>query len=212
MGIALFGGSFDPFHVGHLGFATEALKLDSVKEVYFIPAFVSPFKEGSHSGASPDDRLEMVSSAVKGYQHFKVLDLEIRRGGKSFTIDTVKEIIDFFPEEEISIMLGEDAFIDIEKWYKSDELLRMVDLIVMLRSGSDAIRSMGSLDSSSGFCYDRNSNEITSTYGHDVSLIRENISNISSSDIRNKVGSGESIEDLVPSTVASFIENNNIYK
>lgn len=208
MGIALFGGSFDPIHNGHMSFAEEALKLESVTEIYFIPAFVSPFKEGEEA-VSAETRLEMTSLAVEKYENFKVLDLEIRRGGKSYTIDTIHEIINFFPEEEISLMIGQDAFTSIHKWYKAEQLLKMVDLIVMLRPKSDLPLSM---DSESGFCYDGNSNVITSSYNHDVHLITENLTDISSTSIRELVSDGKSVDELVPKEVNKYIEKHKLYK
>lgn len=218
MGIALFGGSFNPIHMGHISFAQEAIKLPSVSDIYFIPAFVSPFKEGEEA-AAPEARLEMVTFAVESFEHFRVLDIEIRRGGKSFTIDTVKEIMEFFPEEEISLMIGEDAFKDIEKWYEADELLKMVDLIIMVRPGGIGEANnvpFGGLaqlvESMSGFCYDENSKVITSSYGRDVVLITENLSDVSSTSVREKVRNGRPVDELVPKKVAKYIKANCLYK
>ena len=113
MAIGVFGGTFDPVHVGHLRVAEEVREAFSMERVYFVPARVQPFKQAG-SGAAADDRVRMLEMATRGNTFFRTSQVEIRRGGVSYSIDTVKHFARRFGE--IYFLVGLDAFSDIGLW------------------------------------------------------------------------------------------------
>src|SRR5512145_511249 len=124
----LFGGSFDPIHLGHLiaaEFAAEALRST---EVWFVPAREQPFKVGRH-GASPEHRLRMLTVAVAGHPLFRVDAMEIERPGPSYTIDTVRALGSRLGAR-VTLLVGSDAAAELPTWREADELRRLADVVV----------------------------------------------------------------------------------
>ena len=121
MKLGILGGSFNPVHLGHLFLADKALVTLKLDTVVLIPAYRSPFKlqaEGMESGA--DDRLAMLAAAVCGDGRLAIDDCEIRRGGVSYTVDTLEDIIvRYMPTGKPSIIIGDDLAVDFPKWHKS---------------------------------------------------------------------------------------------
>lgn len=126
----LFGGSFDPVHNGHIHLAKNALSL--ADRVVFMPCFANPF--GKNIIAPPEDRLMMLRLAVSGESRFEVSDYELNKGGVSYTIDTIEYLKQAYPGELI-LMMGSDAFMDIEKWYRAEEIMQSVTILVYNRPG-----------------------------------------------------------------------------
>ncbi len=132
MKTGLFGGSFDPVHLGHkrlADFAVEALGLD---KMLIIPAALSPFKESS--GADESDRLAMCKAAFPE-AHFEVSDIEMRRGGKSYTVDTVSEVKRLYPDSSLYLIIGSDQVLSFNRWYRYKDILGMVTLAGVSREG-----------------------------------------------------------------------------
>ncbi len=133
MAIGVFGGTFNPVHMGHLRVAEEIREEFQLEAVYFIPSHLPPHKNSDAAGFSAD-RLKMLKAAVKGNPFFKVSDLEIRRGGVSYTIDTLKKFGRRF--DDIFFIIGIDAFKLIDTWYHYEELFYHTGFIVMTRPAS----------------------------------------------------------------------------
>jgi len=129
--IALYGGSFDPVHNAHLGVATAALTA-GVDEVVFIPAANSPLK-GKSPSASGSDRLQMLEIALGGQKGFSVDDFELKKGGASYTIETVSRYRERNPRCELYLIIGGDQFIQLGRWHRIDELLRDCVILVAAR-------------------------------------------------------------------------------
>lgn len=196
-GICIFGGSFDPVHKGHVKLAQHVVKELSLKKMLIIPAALSPFK--SNSGASPEDRMTMCSLAFSDGS-FTVSDIEIKRGGKSYTVDTVNAVKELYPEEKIYLLIGSDQFLSFNKWYKFDDILKKVTLITVVRDGS--------LDENQLKDF---SQRVLSPYGESIVLTFSPIE-VSSTEIRNKARSGEDFSSLVGEEVFSFIKAKGLYK
>lgn len=130
--IGIYGGSFDPVHKGHRLLAENLSKEINADKVFIIPAAVSPFKKGSF--ASDEDRLNMCKLAFSE-DLFEISDLEIRRGGKSYTVDTVNEIKKLYPQDKLYLFMGDDMLLSFHKWYKYDEILKLCTLVCGGRSG-----------------------------------------------------------------------------
>jgi nicotinate-nucleotide adenylyltransferase len=208
MRVAIYGGSFDPVHLGHLWVAqncAEKLRLD---QIIFIPAATSPLKPQGPV-ASNDDRLMMLRLAVGGSQQpvmgaaaFLVDDRELRRGGKSYTVDTVEEIRHERPDDELFFLIGSDAFAAIGQWHRPDELLAMVTPIVLRRGGDPPIdwSVLENLVSASRI------KEI------EAAAVSIPMIEVSSGDIRQRVAQGRSIRFLVTPSVAALINTKKLYQ
>src|SRR4029077_6723794 len=133
MRVGLFGGSFNPIHLGHLRAAEEDREALGLDLIYFVPAAAPPHKP--HAGLAPaEHRLQMVRLATKGNRHFMVSDTEIRRAGRSYTIDTAKHFTTTWRhQEQIFILMGSDQFHELETWKDCDELVKLCSIAVHTR-------------------------------------------------------------------------------
>ena len=142
MRILIFGGAFDPPHLGHLGLLEKALALEIFEEIWLMPTFIPPLKmnNSDSSVAGPTDRLEMcrilTEHLTQNTQHKKlrVLDLEIKRGGKSYTIDTVRKLKSQYSQNQFSFLIGSDWVKDLGKWHKAEELFKEIEFISLPRT------------------------------------------------------------------------------
>jgi nicotinate-nucleotide adenylyltransferase len=135
--VGLFGGSFDPVHAGHLHAARAALAAFDLDRVVFVPAAQSPHKLGRRM-AGGAERLAMLELAIRGEPRFSTSDLELRRGGASYTIDTVRElpsILGEAPDVDLYLIVGSDNLPGLSTWRSASELLRRVQPIVVHRDG-----------------------------------------------------------------------------
>ncbi|GBD32885.1 MAG: putative nicotinate-nucleotide adenylyltransferase [Gemmatimonadales bacterium] len=186
--IGIFGGSFDPIHLGHLVAAEQAREQLELQEVRFVPAARQPFKVEGHE-ADARHRAEMVRLAIADNPYF-VLDLrEIDRGGVSYTVDTLRELKAERPADELFLILGADAARDLGKWREAGELPRLATVAVVTRPGAAPPAGAGiSL--------------VISAPGIDVSA----------TEIREAVRAGRSIRYLVPRAVEEYIAAHGLYR
>lgn len=197
--IGIFGGSFDPVHMGHLTIAQDALEQLELKKMIFVPADIPPHKqhcqltEGRH-------RLEMLRLAAEDNLQFEVSDLELVRGGVSYTIDTVLHQKEVYPEAELFFIIGLDSVTELHQWRQIDELLDTCTIVPMGRGGEDpetVLRESGLSDGWKKKLAER--------------LIRIHEIGISSSEIRMRVAEGLSLRYLVPSAVEMYIAEHSLY-
>ena len=184
MRTALYGGSFDPIHHGHMLIAREAKEQLELDRVVFIPAAQSPFKL-DRVPAPPQLRLAMVQAAVAGELGFEWDDSEVHRAGPSFTVDTVEAWKARAPADELFYLIGQDNVSDLPKWRRSAELLEMAKFVVFERDGASIPR--------------------------DFPVIRSRV-DISATAVRKRVAEGKSIRYLVPEAVREIIETHRLYK
>ena len=192
MKIGFLGGSFDPLHLGHLVIAQDALEGAGLDRVDFIPAAVSPLK-GRELTATAAQRLEMVRLAVAGDPRFGVLDLELRRGGTSYTVDTVRELRGRLPGAELYWVIGTDQMVRLAEWKDIGELVRLVEFVHLTRPGvaEAAPPAIPGL-------------KLHRVAGHEVA--------ISSSELRERANRGLPLWPFVPLKVADFIEAQSLYR
>jgi nicotinate-nucleotide adenylyltransferase len=191
--IGLMGGTFDPIHLGHLLAAETAREACGLDEVWFIPSRTPPLKE-SEPFASGEDRLEMVRLAIAGNPAFRALDLELRRPGVSYSIDTARELKDRCPGCGFSYIIGGDRVNDLPSWHRIAELAEIVEFIGVGRPGHPV--DIGALPE---FLRGR------------VRVIPMPQLDISSSGIRARRREGRSIRYLVPDGVHDFILGKGLY-
>jgi nicotinate-nucleotide adenylyltransferase len=211
MRVGLFGGSFNPIHFGHLRAAEEVREMLQLDLCYFVPAASPPHKpEGELAPA--EHRLQMVRLATKGNRHFMVSDVEIRRSGRSYTIDTARHFLTTLrAPANIFIMMGSDQFLELDTWKDCDELTRLCSIAVhtRLREGEMAPRvSLAALDR---FGYTREQDHYTNSSGQTLSFVQTTHFPISATQIRLKLQTGESINYLLPGDVVDYIRRHSLY-
>ena len=185
MRIALFGGTFDPIHHGHLILARDAREQLGLDRVIFIPAARSPFKSGTES-TPPEVRLAMVQAALAEEPGLFVDDLEIVRGGTSYTIETVLAARQRWPGAELFWFIGHDHVPLLETWHRAEELRALVQFVVFSRNG----------DSGGENGLPR--------------VVRQ--LELSATEVRTRVAHGQSIRYLVPEPVRQLIEQHRLYR
>lgn len=139
--VGIFGGTFDPVHLGHVNLAVELLERCQLDEVWFIPAHVSPFRVGE-ALVAPEHRLAMLRLAVEEIPSFKVLDIELRREAPSYTIDTLHELRGLYPTMPFALLMGEDVALGLPRWKEAKQIVKSFPLHVGCRRGSDLRRKM----------------------------------------------------------------------
>jgi nicotinate-nucleotide adenylyltransferase len=134
--LGVFGGTFDPPHIGHLTVTKQLLEANSLDEVIWVPVSHPPHKLNTDV-TPPGLRLEMVKAATEGFDGHVVNDIEIVRGGPSYTVDTLRNLCLEYPEADILLILGADQFSEFSKWKDPEEIARLASLWVLTREGQD---------------------------------------------------------------------------
>ena len=214
MQVALIGGTFNPIHYAHLRCAEEIFTLFNLDKVIFIPSGNPPHK--SSSGViDAKFRLEMTKLATKSNLRFSVSDVEIRREGKSYTVDTIEHFLNG-PEsiEKLFFVMGTDSFVEISTWKDYDRLFSLCNMIIISRPGFDLenCKSQMSENLLSKFSIDVENNVWHHGSGNSVYFHKGTLMDISGSIIRKLIKRGESIRYLLPSEVEEFIEKNRLYR
>ena len=187
--IGLFGGSFDPIHLGHLLVAQAAIEELVLERLYFIPAARSPFKP-ENQPAPAAERLRLLRLALAGRTSCEVDDQEIKRGGVSYTIDTLRDYARRFPQAELLCLIGADNVATLPKWREAAELSRLAEFVAIPRPGQPPV----------SFPPPFRGRRLTGfPFG------------VSSSQIRARVKAGLPIDPLVPPPVAEAIGNYRLY-
>ena len=192
MKIGFLGGSFDPIHLGHLVVAQDALEGLGLDRVEFIPAAVSPLK-GRELIATPAQRLEMVRLAIGHDPRFGVLDLELRRGGTSYTVETVRELGRRYPGATFFWVIGADQLARLAEWKDIGELVQRVAFAHLARPGVEepAAPPIPGL-------------RLHRVAGHEVA--------VSSSELRERANRGLPLWPFVPLKVSEFIDSESLYR
>jgi len=213
MRIGIFGGSFDPIHMGHLLIAEAAIEQLQLDRLIFMPAAQSPLK----TDIVPEDskaRIDMIRLAIGGHPQFSLDDREIRRGGISYTVDTLAEITsqptsirdeaDALIDQQVSqwfLLIGADSLADFPRWKSPEVILRLASLAVVVRGGQPALN----------WSVLNQYLEAGSIKGIQANAIGMPQIEISSRDIRARIGSGRSIRYMVHPAVGAYIEAKQLY-
>jgi nicotinate-nucleotide adenylyltransferase len=220
MRIGLFGGTFNPVHYGHLRAAKEVSQGFNLEKLYFIPSALPPHKD-IQEVASAVDRIEMTRMAVAGNPEFILSDVELKRPGLSYTIDTVKHFQDNLDAgTELFLIMGVDAFLEIDTWKSFEQLFRMLPMIIMTRPLPDGRPHSLGWKNMTEFIQNTISttyqfSEKDGCYHHEqhYPVYRYNISmlDISATNIRKQIQKGQSIRFLVPENVENYIYERGLY-
>ncbi len=193
-----FGGSFDPVHLGHLIVARDVLEILNFEKVVFLPAYQAPLKE-PHK-ASPEDRFNMVSVAIRDFQGFEVSRIEIERGGISYTVDTARELYKSLGEKPY-FLVGADSFLSLHLWKEPYELVSIARFVVVDREGR--------WEELKGYV---KGHFPKLKEGEDFHFVPVRRVDVSSTEIRERVKEGKSIRWLVPEKVEEYILSKGLYR
>ncbi len=199
MKIGVFGGTFDPIHYGHLIVADEARETLGLEEVLFIPAGRPWVKAGTPVSAACH-RMAMVEMAVKSTPWFRAVDLDVKRPGPTYTVDTLLELRSELGEEaDLYLILGVDAVQDIARWHQPAQIFELCTVVGMSRAGVlDLDRA--ALDAVAPNAAER------------VVLLEGPLVSLSGTDLRRRVGEGRSIRHRVPEAVEAYIYEHGLYR
>jgi len=213
MKTGILGGTFNPIHLAHLGIAEQAQQTLRLDRVIFIPAADPPHKTiaGEVSFAH---RMAMVERAIRDYPAFEASDLESRRSGKSFSVDTLEILQRQDPTGERFFIIGLDSYREIASWKDFSRLFSLCHLVVTTRPGVAIANPLAPLPVAirRDFCYDSQAGKVLHKSGNYVFFLAGPRIDISSTQVRRRLVEGQSIRQLVPATVAEYIEEHGLYR
>ena len=197
--IGIVGGTFDPIHMGHLLLAEKAYSDCKLDSVYLVPSGFSYFK-ADKKVKDKETRLLMTGLAADNNPHFIVSDIECRREGNSYTVDTLEELYALHPDDELYLIMGADSIFEIETWRNPSRIFELAGIIAAARDDIDEI------------LLGQKCEELTLKFGARIEVMNFPRVEISSTDIRNRIREGLSVKYMLPDAVYEYIDKNNLYK
>lgn len=191
MKVGIFGGTFNPPHMGHLIVAEHVRGEMVLDRVMFVPAFIPPHK--LHDDVvSSEHRVAMLKLAIQDNPHFEVSETELQRGGVSFTVDTLRDLTTKHPSDEFNLLIGMDNLLEFHTWKSPEKILNLVKVVVMTRPG-----------------FTEKDNPLIRKDGMKLCPVPE--IGISSREIRKRVHEGSSVRYLVPDSVRDYLFEHHLY-
>lgn len=208
----MFGGTFNPIHLGHLRGAEEIREAFHLEEVNFIPSFIPPHKV-TEKVIEAKHRLEMVRLATSNNPYFSTSEIELSRHGKSYTIDTLRFFRERHPDA-LFFILGRDAFVEIETWKEFRNLFSFCHFIVMTRPGSQKNDSFSPLPKTlaTDFRYTPEEKAWIHLSGNRLYFREISFLDISSTRVRELIAKGNSVKYLIPAKVEAYIQKHGLYR
>ena len=195
--LGILGGTFDPIHMGHLRMAEHVFQRMELESIVFIPAYVPPHKLGQDF-APAQDRYAMTELAVADNPHFTVSDMELKRTGVSYTIDTIRQLHAQYEDRELNFIIGADSVAQLHTWHNIEEMLELTRFVAVWRPG-----------------YEGAMEEMVQHLGQRarerVLLLDTPVYDISSTEIRTRIRQGASLAGLVPQAVEKYIYEHGLY-
>lgn len=189
----IFGGAFNPVHNGHVRLAEEAVKQLKLRRLLIIPTYVSPHK---HTELLPyEDRAEMCRRAFGHIPGAEVSDIEVRLGGTSYSINTIRALKELYPDENFFLLIGGDMLFSFDKWYRYESILKEVKVCAAARDGDSLADMM----------------EYANELGR-IKVLPTQVVEMSSTEVREKAAAGGDISAMVPAGVAEYIREKGLYK
>lgn len=197
--VAMFGGSFNPVHKGHKALVCRMIEEFSLDTVYVVPTYCTPLKDNTPMVTS-EHRYNMCKLAFEDVSQVTVSDAEIMRKGKSYTVDTLREIHNLHPNEDLFLIVGADSFMQLPLWHKVSEIFSLATILTIARGEldySDLITQRAKLEAE---------------YGAKSFVLREPVIQVSSTQIRNLISTDGDYNRLLPSGVGEYISGNGLYQ
>lgn len=212
MKLGILGGTFNPIHLAHLQIARDVLAACRLDRVLFVPAADPPHKPVA-SNTAFRHRLAMVDAAIAHEPLFFSTDLEARRKGKSYSVETLEQLKQDDPEGQLYFIIGLDSYRDIASWREYHRLFELAHLVVVIRPGvqiGDPLKALP-VAMHNNFCYDAGSDKLRHKSGNYLIFLEETKLDISSTNIRSRAAAGLSVRSLVPAVVADYISRHALY-
>ena len=197
--VGIYGGAFAPIHIGHVEAAKAFMEQMWLDVLFVIPTGTSPHKQIS-GGAGDADRLEMCRRAFAGVEGVIVSDIEIRRQGKSYTVDTLRELT--AEDRRLFLLCGTDMILTLDTWKEPDEIFRLAYPVYIRRESDEELDEK----------LVAKVTEYRNKYGKNVVRLKSPAIEISSSQVREMIRRGEDIASVVPRSVAEYIGDKGLYK
>lgn len=199
--IGIFGGTFNPVHIGHLIAAQDAIEAMGLAKVLFVPCNMPAHKTAARL-VSAEHRVAMLEKAIEDNPDFELCDLEILQGGVNYSIDTVRRLREIYPGRELFFIVGSDSLADIHRWKDIQELVRLCRFLVLTRPGyAPPPLPRGA---------SRPEDAVARAILENTAAMHQ--VDISSTDIRHRLAEGMSIRYLVPPGVEMYIAEHNLYR
>lgn len=198
MRIGIFGGSFNPIHNGHIQLINGIISELNLDKLLVVPSFLPPHKL-VESPVSPKDRIAMCELCMSDIPRVEVSDIEIKRGGKSYTYETLQELHSIYPTDDLFLIMGADMFLSIETWKNPKIIFKLAAICGVPRKGVGCRQEL----------IDRES--FLKSIGAETRVLNLTLPEVSSSEIREFVKNGRSIDKLVSEQVENYILENNLY-
>ena len=195
--LGILGGTFDPIHMGHLQMAEAVYRRMALAQVLFIPAYVPPHKVGMYF-ATAQERYAMTELAVADYPYFAVSDMELRRSGVSYTIDTLRELRRLYPSRELYFIIGADSVAQLHTWHNIEEMLELITFVAAGRPGYEGVM-------------EQVARRLGQRARERIILLDTPEYDISSTDIRARIAGRASLAGLVPQAVEKYIYRHGLY-
>ncbi len=211
--LGIFGGSFDPIHLGHLRSAEQVRAAVGLDRVVFVPAASPPHKPGRRL-ADAESRLAMVELAIAGDPAFAASGLELERGGTSYSVDTLEWFRAREPDAALHFIVGDDAFREMQTWRDAPRLFELASVVVTNRPPGGLETSIAHLPvaAQDAFCYDPLTQSYRHRSGTELRFVVITALDVSATAIRSRVRDGLPIGGLVPPEVERFIRERNLYR
>ena len=197
--IGLFGGTFNPPHLGHLHLATQALRQAKLDEIIIMPSYIPPHK-AAEDLISGSVRLTLCGLTFADTR-FRISDLELRRGGKSYTVDTLHTLRDHYPHDELYLIIGSDMLLSFDRWYQYEEILSLCSLLVLSRESEispDTLRQYAV-------------HTLSLTEGIGFSILETAPIVLSSTQIRSAIAAGEDVSTMLTDEAYDYIKEKGLY-
>ncbi len=206
--LAIFGGTFDPVHYGHLRCADEARQKLDLKNLYLLPAGTPPHRNAP--GATAKQRLEMLQLALPEFPQLEIDDREIRRSGPSYMVDTLQELRTKFPQRPLLLLLGEDAANHLHSWFHWENLFALTHLVILTRPGAKAeYRQDLAKQIQQRLAFDKQ--ELLRSQAGGVLRLQVTSIDVSATTIKSIIRLGRSPGVMLPGTVLDYINENHLY-
>lgn len=196
--LGILGGTFDPIHLGHIRMAEEAYRQADLDQVFFLPSKIPPHKRNQNITAE-SYRAAMIKLAIQGKPQFAYSDFELQREGITYTADTLRLLQEQNPKHVYSFILGGDSLFQLENWYHPEEIMSRVKILAISRYGMGQEEIRDQVE------------RLRQNYQARIQVVEMPRMDISSSDIRDRVRQGDSLQGMVPDAVEKYIHNYSLY-
>lgn len=201
--IGIYGGTFDPIHTGHLIIAEQVREILSLNKIVFLPNGNPPHKK--YKISDKYHRYKMIELAIKGNKHFIISDLEIEKNELSYTYDTILELTSIY-KEELYFIIGADSLINLHKWHRYKELIKLCKIVVLPRVLENISNEENNLDFLRSWIVNNLEADINNFILIDFPMLE-----ISSTFIRTKIKENKSVKYMLPEKVIKYIYEENLY-